>query len=177
MATASLTIQRVYSESKDGKAFLRRVIRDCLSYSDEQWAVCADESTGWKLKFYRTVRGNVGDPDAVVEVQTDIEVGYPSSSRFGMVKTFHDSSEVEVPRIRRLYVRGSDAAVIAALVLNGSTLHMEASAGSTSSSHLGLAFYRLTASVKGVPHSAVAVGTDTVCRDGKPIIQGAIAVD
>lgn len=176
MATTSLTIQHVQHESKEGKALLRRVIRNCLSY-DEQWEVCADESTGWKLKFCRTVKGKVGDPDSVVEVQTDIAVGYTSSSRFGMVKSFYDASEVYVPRIRRLYVRGSDAAMIATFVLNGSALNMKASAGSTSSSRLGLAFYRLMASVKGIPHSAVAIGTDTVCRDGKPIVQGAIYVD
>jgi hypothetical protein len=178
MATASLTLQRVQAASKEGKAFLRRVIRDSQDSSrDSDWTVSANEATEWQLKFYRTIKGTIGNPDAEVEVQTDIAVGYPNDRMFGRVKSFSDSAEVYVPRITRLCVHGMDVAVIATFVLDGSSLHMEASAGSTSSSEHGLAFYSLTASMRGLSWSSVSIGSDTVCKDGRPIIRGAIDVD
>ena len=173
------TIQRVELDTKDGKKFLRRVIRDNQTFDwDEEWRIDARPSTEWKLRFYRTQKGELGDGDNDIEVQTEHAVRLPSERETGDVKSFSDSQSVFVPRPLSLLISSCDVATVAQFLLDGYSLRIEASAGSSNSSEFGLSFiYVLLQKRKPDGRTlTVQLQGDTVAKDGRPICSGAVSV-
>lgn len=170
-----LTLQAVSADSKDCVKFLRKVIRDNESARyGEGWRVRANAATGWKVRFERTVRGETGEPDREVEVQTDFAVTLPGKT--GMIQSFTDSKPVMVCSPRQVWVDGSDASIVAKLLADGSRLSITATSGSTHSSQHGLSFYMLEATFPGVPYGEIQIGHTTTAKDGETLVSGAICI-
>jgi hypothetical protein len=175
MATCESTYQSVALATKEGKAFLRKVLRDNerAGWSDG-WTADARESDGWRVDFSRTIKGETGEPDASVNVRTDLVVML-SGKTGAEVASFSDSRPVCVPRPKRLFMHGSDATALVSLLIHGADrLTIHSSSGSTSSSEHGLAFAHLGVRVHGEQYSEVQVGGTTVYKDGGRIVSGSI---
>jgi len=163
------TYQSVEIESKEGKRFLRQVIRDC------DWRERASAGTDWRVEVSRTIKGATGQPDTTVTVRTDAVVG--KSGKLGLVQAFSDSKPVQVVAPSAMFCWNTESAVLAKMLLDGSRLTICASSGSTHSSQLGLAFYRLEATISGCAYGSVVVGCETVSKDGQTIISGAVSIN
>lgn len=174
----TVTLQRVELDTKEGKRFLRRVIRENEELRcNEMWSVDACPAQGWKLRFYRTVKGDIGDPDREVEVMTDETVGIPRESECGEVKAFEDSQPVIIPHPTRLWLNMSPVSTLAEHLAKGGKVRIEASAGSTTSSCSGLAFLTLdlTSRCKTGRTSCVTL-SQTVFINGRTVCSGAVCV-
>ena len=171
------TFQSVQVGTKEGKAFLRKIIKHnerCMM--NEEWRAYAGPSNNWCWRFSRTIKGEVGEPDQHVEVQTDAKVCLPSDSKTGCeVQSFHDSKPVWVSRPRACYMNG-DTAVVAKLLADGWAFEIEASAGSTSSSEYGIATYNVFAKMPN-SYYGVYVGGETITVNGKQVVRSVVDVN
>lgn len=169
------THQSISIDSKDGKAFLRKVANKRQDWAEE-WQLFANASEGWKLTFWRSVKGEIGEPDAYVTVETDSVVRQDGES--GVVKPFEDAAEVTVPTASRVWLRGPDARTAAKLLLDGWHFRVQHGAGSTSSSRHGLAFLSLHAERRGPKLNdnwdTVEVGGSTTLVNGTIVVRGAV---
>jgi len=165
------TLQLLAVAGKDGRAFLRRVVKGC---NGEDWRVRASATSDWRLVFRRVVKGAVGEPDVDVEVHTDVEICFPGDGCFGKRQSFFDSQPVTVVRPQSVFLSGSDVSALAKLLLDGCSLSITASAGSTRSSEHGLSFYTLGVGLPDAPHSVLAIGGETVAKDGRTLVAGAV---
>jgi len=168
-----LTMQRVALDSKEGRKFLRRVVRDQNESSyDERWSARASVETDWQFMFTRKVVGPIGDADQYVEVQTDIPCR--CTHQGGTKRSFSDADEVQTVTPRRVWIDGGSAAIVAKLALDGWRFRVEVSSGSTISSRLGLAFYSLEASTPSICYASLTIGGETITANGRTITSGAI---
>jgi hypothetical protein len=95
----------------------------------DEWSLRAGEDTDWKVVFHRRIDGDIGEPDATVDVETDSIVRLTGETR--RVKAFSDSQEVTVPPCRSVWLHGRDAPLVAKFLLDGWHLRVTHSAGST----------------------------------------------
>jgi hypothetical protein len=132
------TRQTVESGTKEGRKFLRKVIRENMELRwNEEWKVRADEFTGWKLEFRRDVKADeAGNADREIRVQTDIEIR--NNVKSGSAKTFHDSQEVTIPDVQSVNMSGPKLAMVVGLILDGYRLELNSSRGSQNSSKHGI---------------------------------------
>jgi len=169
------THQFISIDSKEGKAFLRKVARSWHEWRQE-WSFRASKDADWKITFSRTIRGEVGEPDACVTVETDACV--TQCGHTGRVKSFDDSDEVIVPEATRVWLSGSDARTAATLLLDGWRFDVCHSAGSTSSSKHGLAFLSLRVERRGSKAKdnwdSLEIGSASVLVNGIFVIRGAV---
>jgi hypothetical protein len=169
------TVQFIAIDSKEGKAFLRKVARSWHEWRQE-WHFRASAETDWKVTFTRTVKGEIGEPDAYVTVETDAVVGRRGNT--GLVKSFHDSDEVVVPAATVARLSGADARTAATLLLDGWRFEVSQSAGSTSSSKHGLAFLSLHVERRGSKAKdnwdSLEIGCASVLVNGQFVVRGAV---
>lgn len=171
----STTIQSVEIDSKDGRTFLRKVAKHNLNSSySEEWRVYAGDSSSWKVQFRRTIKGAVGSPDEDIEVDTDIVVRL--RGKFGQQQSFSDAKPVIVLTPHAIHLSGSTAGLFAKLAMDGWRFEVCGSSGSTSSSEYGLAFYSLNATHPDFPYANLAVGGDSVSKDGRCICSSAVSI-
>ena len=162
-----ITIQQASLDTNTGKGLLRKIVRH-KSTSNDEWTLHASEAEHWKIVFTRKTRGELGDPDTEVVVETDSAVR--QRGKTGLVRSFHDSEEVTVPQTRWISLWACDTATVAKLLLDGWSLEVTHSAGSTNSSREGIAFSYLSL-VKGC--QGVEIGGQTVYVRGKQVCSGA----
>ena len=168
----STTTQAISVESKEGRAFLRKVSRSQSLKWREEWSLYASKETEWKVVFQRTVVGGIGDPDQYVEVSTDSVVAF--SGETGKSRYFADSEEVLVPQCERVSLSSSDCRTAARFLSEGDwRLCVSHSRGSTSSSKHGLGFIRLTLERRGSSWDILGIGSETVLVNGVRVIAGA----
>ena len=174
------TMQRIELDSKDGKKFLRRIVRDNDKVNwDEEWRAHAASDTEWKLRFYRTQKGEIGDADAEIEVQTGETIGLPGKRSIGNVLSFDDAEPVYVAPPKRLHLSGRDAATVAQFIADGYTIKIEASAGSSNSSRHGLAFYYVLMTKRHADtgrYVTVQLYDHTVTKDGQVLCSGNVLI-
>ncbi len=171
----SLTLQSVAIDSKDGRTFLRKVMRENGQFSDN-WTVWAAPETDWQCKFRRTIKGKLGEPDEDVEVLTDATIRQPAPRELGNVKSFGDCQPVMVCSPRSVHFNGSTASMLAKLLIDGARLEVIASAGSTHSSQYGLSFYHVSATLPDMPYGNLTIGYDTVAKDGCCLCSGSVSI-
>ena len=164
------TCQFASLDSNTGRGLLRKVARHEPKWRDE-WSLRAGEDTDWKVVFHRRIDGDIGEPDATVDVETDSVVRFQGKT--GLRQAFADSKEVVVPQCRSIWLRGRDAALVAKFLLDGWHLRVTHSAGSTSSSEHGLSFVYLSL-VKDCDE--VEIGSWTVLVNGTQVCSGACIV-
>lgn len=173
-STMATTRQTIQLASKEGKAFLRKVIKHNATCSmREDWSLRASPATDWKVVFERTIPGEVGEPDEEVIVTTDQVVTIYGKT--GAVKSFDDSQEVIVCEPRRVNLNG-ETPLAAKLLLDGFSLEVHCSSGSTSSSRHGLSFYTLTARNRELSHYSLTIGGETVAKDGQQILSSVVGI-
>lgn len=172
-----LTMQRLSADSKDCAKFLRKIIRDneTCRYG-EGWGMRASDATEWRLKFDRTIKHGIGEPNEEIEVESDIQIRMPGEREYGMIQSFHDSKPVMVVRPSSLHMNGSTLSVLCKLVADGAKLSITATSGSTSSSHEGLSFYFLEATLPGITYGRVTIGSVTTAKDGRTLCSGAVSI-
>lgn len=161
------TVQSASLETNTGKGLLRKIVRHKPTWNDE-WTLHAGESTGWRIVFTRKTRGELGEPDVEVVVETDEVV--QQRGHTGVVRSFHDAEEVTVPPTRWISLWTSDTATVAKFLLDGWSLEVRHSAGSVNSSREGIAFAYLSL-VKGC--QGVEIGGQTTYVNGKQVCSGA----
>lgn len=173
MATATAdTFSTVDLSTRDGKKFLRRV----EARWREEWQILADDSDGWRIRFWRRVDpASPGDAGATVTVETTETVA--NYSRPGIDG---DAGEyrrpVAVPAPRRVTLTGTAARTAAGLLANGWRLCIESNRGSVTSSDYGLAFLTLEAYRPGAGErlaQTVTIG-ETVCVNGAVVCRGPV---
>lgn len=166
--------QFVELSSADGIKFLKRVARDngVLS-SDSSWRVYARASDGWRLTFWRTVKGEIGDGEARVTVCTDYVV--PICGRRGSAVTaFSDCQPIIVAEPCGFHLSNDTAGLCAKLLAEGAKLSIECSAGSAHSSEHGLSFYSLSVDLPKFQFATMTLGGDTIAKDGRTLCSGAV---
>jgi len=157
------THQTVDLETKEGKTFLRKVIRD------RNWTLVANRPD-FRVRFVREILGRTGEANARVEVTTEFKISKQRKS--GEVKAFWDSEPVQVPEATWIHIR--DASVFARLYLSGYTnWEIEACGGSTASSKQGLAFLSLRGNFPNT-YESVSIGGESVFKNGVQILSGAV---
>jgi len=169
------THQTISINSQECRAFLKKVANKRQDWAEE-WSLYANASDGWKVTFWRSVKGAIGEPDAYVTVETDSIVW--QDGKTGRVKPFDDSEEVIVPAATRVWLRGGDVRTAAKLLLDGWHFRVQHSGGSTSSSRHGLSFLSLKAERRGVKVNdnwdTVEVGGSTTLVNGTIVCRGAV---
>lgn len=172
---ATSTIQSITIDSKEGRAFLRKVARSRHEWREE-WHFRASPETDWKIVFSRTVKGDVGEPDVCVTVETDAVVSLYGKT--GLVRSFDDSDEVRVPQATVARLSGPDARTAASLLLDDWRFEVLHSAGSTSSSKHGLAFLSLHVEKRGLKADdnwdSLEIGSASVLVNGDFVVRGAV---
>lgn len=168
------TMQRVASESKEAKTFLRKVARDYERLGwKEEWDVRANAGTDWKLRFTRTVKGEIGEADSEIVVDTDWQVTRDKSGE--LRQSFDDAKPVMLATIKGLTLRGAHLVTLCGLLASGARLHIGAHAGSSASSQFGLSFYDIE--VTGPSFKGLTIGTQTVAVNGNRVICGDVSID
>jgi len=171
---AIITSQAVAIESKEGRAFLRKVARSRHEWRNE-WRAHADHGTNWNVTFTRTINGGIGDPDHVVTVETDAHVHLYGKS--GLLPE-EGPARVRVPAADRLWLTGADARTAARLLLEGWRFTVVHSTGSPSSREHGLAFLYLSVERRGKSAAdnwdSLVLGGQSVLVDGEFIVRGAV---
>ena len=168
---------KIEVESKEGRAFLRRVAKQNMSSNmNEEWRVLASPATDWKLVFRRTIRAKrIGDFDQDIEVETDCLVSLPS--KVGReVQPFHDAKPVFVMTPSYLHFNGNSG-IVAKLLADGFRLEVTASAGSSNSSRHGISTYSVNAVNRQLGFYGLQIGTETVAMNGHVLIMGAVGVN
>ena len=168
------TIQSIKVDSKEGKAFLRKVARSNHSWR-EQWTFSASADDGWRIKFGRNVKGAIGEPDAYVTVETDAVVG--KDGKWGLIQR-EEGSEVFVPEATRVWLHGSEVRTAAKFLSDGWRFSVEHDPGSISSSKHGLTFLHLQIEKHGEKASdnwdALQIGCTTTFVKGTIVARGAV---
>ena len=164
----NITHQTVALDSKEGKAFLRKVARTRHEWPQE-WHLRASPETDWRITFIRPILGAVGEPDQRVEVCTDSVVRLDGES---------GTTPVIVPAAQYCCLSGSYVRTAAKLLLDGWRFEISHSSGSTSSSEYGLAFLSLHAERRGTGVNdnwdTVEIGSASVAVNGTFVIRGAV---
>lgn len=168
---AGNTVQTISADSVEGKRFLRAV-RDRDYAMDAMWKVRASAATDYKLEFSREIAGGIGEPNKYVTVLTDIYVSGMKHVETQTKQSFSDSKPVLVLAPRSIWLNWSTVKLLAKFILDGATLNVSASAGSTASSEHGLAFYSLEARFGAF--ADVSIGGETITVNGKVICQGVV---
>ena len=168
-----LTMQRVELGTKEGKAFLRKVIRDYdrLPY-DEGWTLRCNEGTQWRVRFERTVKGELGEPDQSVSVDSDCEIA--RRGKAGVDDGYGAERPITICEVRHIVFTGCDVAALCSLLLEGAPLCVVASRGSQASSELGLSFYFVE--VCGGDFRGVRIGGETIAANGRTICSGSVRI-
>lgn len=152
------TTHRVDNDTDRAK-FLRRVLRE------NGWSMHARADDDWQITFRRTIKGKPGDPDVDVAVRLNDKISIVG--KWGAQKSFSDAAEVIVPKPTRAWLNYGSVQTAAKFLLDGSHFLICGSAGSTSSSHHGLAFVSLEAMVRDdhvmLGHQSVYVNGRMVC--------------
>ena len=172
MTTTFPTCQRVSIDSKEGRTFLRKIIRDNGGFRDDGWRAYASASTDWCVEFRRTISGAIGEPDQDVLVTTDCKVRH--SGKTGLIQSFTDSTPVMVATVRAIHLSGSSCSLFADMLMRGFTPQIESSSGSTKSSEYGLAFYELALIHPDHPYCGLSIGGATT-KDGDCIACGCMS--
>lgn len=168
------TMQQVAMESKEGKAFLRKVVRDNQRLGwNEEWDVRANASTDWKLRFTRVVKGEIGEADSEIVVDTDLEAGRAKSG--DIRQSFSDCKPVQMATIKGLTLRGADLVTLCGVLSQGAGINIAAHAGSSSSSQHGLSFYQ--AELSGEGFKGLSIGSQAVAVNGQRVICGDVSID
>lgn len=145
--------------------FLRKVLRE------DGWVISARKESDWNVRFHRTIRGKIGEPDIEVDVIMDDKVCV--QGRFGQVRSFSDSEEVYIPEPTRIHLSYASVHTVARMLLDGCFLYVLGSAGSTSSSKHGLAFLTLECRLKGID-DRITIGHPSVYVNGRMVICGTV---
>ena len=176
-ATLRNTKSTVSHDSKEGKRFLRKVIRE--NKQGAGWCARASvrnmtEKYGneyWAVSFEREVPPkNVGDASVDIEVTMDFCIRV-SPSHFGTKASFSDAKEVNIPRPTTAFFMYGDVAALALAIINGCDVSIEASHGSTNSSQHGIG----TTSVRTLDRKnrcTYTIGNDTMYVNGSRVISG-----
>jgi len=177
-ATFMNTKSTVSYDSKEGKRFLRKVIRE--NKAGAGWCARASArnmteeygSESWAVSFEREVPPkNVGDASVEVEVTTDFCIRV-SPSQFGTKASFSDAKEVNVPRPTTAFFMYGDVAALALAIINGCDVNIEASHGSTNSSQHGIGTTSVRVSDRK-NRCTYTIGNDTMYVNGSRVISGA----
>lgn len=162
MIRALNTTQHLELESKEGKAFLRKVLKHNTECSyREDWRLFANESQDWFVTFRRDVEGETGEPDVEVIVKTDVKVTNYQTL---------DEKDVPVPSPVGMSLDGSSTKAFCKLYMAGFTrISTSACAGSENSRAHKLAFGRVKMSD---PQGGMEVwlSEQTVFVDGRSVI-------
>jgi hypothetical protein len=138
------TRQILSLDTKDGKRFLRKVIRDNEQASWNQgWIIRARREDGWRLSFDRTIAGKVGQPDLNVSVVTDYRI--PSRGKWGAHSSFSDDKPVTIHEPNYLTATTHRTNSMAFFIAEGWRLELCTNRGSTNSSRHGIGFIELQA--------------------------------
>lgn len=174
--TPTDTRQAIKTDSKDGKAFLNKVIRECKS-SSRRWEVSADttDPAQWKAIFTCTIKGNTGDPDVDVRVRTDITIRVIQSQFNKVHKEGSGYTDVVVPPVKGLDISYSDVIHFCDCVIAGCSFSIDCSCGSQSSSAHGIVMLGLRAHNHKRGYS-VRVGHDTWVVQGDQVCFGSVRV-
>ena len=176
--TPSPTRQSVESDSKEGKAFFKRVIRD-MKASTAKWNVRSQDGESdeyrkvFNLSFHRTIKGEIGSPDVDVRVLTDVTVTAHLRD-FGIVnQSDSEYTPVKIPLPISIDISYSNVIHLCDCILAGFTFSIEANVGSISSSRHGIAMVGVRARnrVKGY---TVAVGHDSWIINGNQVCWGCV---
>jgi hypothetical protein len=160
------TLQSASLDTNTGRNLLRKIVRHTPTHNDE-WTLRAGENTDWKVVFTRRIQGELGEPDSEVVVETDSTVRIVGET--GRRRPFHDAEEVTVPATRRIGLWCRDSAMVAQFLLDGWSLEVQHSAGSTHSSQHGMAWSSLRL-VKGL--ATLTVGFPTIYVHGVQVCSG-----
>lgn len=171
------TFNSVDLETRDGKKFLRRVIREnetLSSLHSEQWTAHASPETQFTLEFYRRVRGNVGDAEQEIRVRTTTKFSLYYEA--GEKQSFYDSDPVILLPCRGVYLGATDTMRLCYFLKeDGVRLSIEGHAGSTSSSKHGIAFYAIHINWKSLPgHGGIQIGSESISVKGIPVCSGSV---
>jgi hypothetical protein len=168
------TYQAVDIATKDGRKFLQKVIRDNnapVGRWGRGWSAYASGETDWKIEFRRNVEGEKGCPDVWVTVRTSETVR--RSGKTGSHRTFSDAEPVYIPEpVRMSSTSNSRTNQIARALLDGHTVEIELSRGSTNSSQHGIGFIHLQISQQ-YPGGSVTLDTTTFVH-GKCVCSGSV---
>ncbi len=93
------TLQRAESGSKELAKFIRQLAGGKSKLS---WTCRASEATDWRIRFDATIKGELGEPDEEIELQTDIKISMRGP--IGEVSSFEDSKPVIVRSPRYIYL-------------------------------------------------------------------------
>lgn len=167
VATATETIDH---RSKQGKSLLRSIVR-CSELYPHSWALRASKAGLWRIRFERCVRGKSGQPDSYCTAVLDSKV--IQHGRVGWVRPFDDASEVVVPECQSIFLAHDDCKLAAQFLLDGWTLAVVASCGSTSSSAHGISTLSLHAYPPFLVGTSVVIGGQTLVVNGHRVICGA----
>lgn len=170
------TFQTFKHNTVEGRKFLKRVIRENenLDYS-EQWSVRANPGTDWRLEFRRVFKEELGDPERIVTLMSDVTVWvYRPETR----QSFADSEPVVICGCRYISIHAiRDVAVLCSLMCHDDfRIYAESSSGSTSSSKFGISTYYLEAQTKQL-HGKVRIGNETMAVNGRRVISGSIEIE
>ena len=154
-----------HAAGNDRAKFLRKVLRE------SGWTISARKESDWNIRFHRTIRGKIGEPDVEVDVIMDDHVYI--QGRFGNVRSFSDSEEVYIPEPTRIHLSYASVHTVAKMLLDGCSLYVLGSAGSTNSSKHGLAFLSLECRLKGID-DRITIGHPSVYVNGRVVICGTV---
>ena len=158
------TSQTVAIDSAPGRKLLRQIVKD-----PDEWTANASESTDWLLVLTRTVAGELGEPDAVVTVKTDLSL--KPRGKVGQVDDCSgDGTSVFVPAITRIHLSHFDLPDVCQLLLDGWRIGSTTSVGSYNTSKLGLAYQQLFAYRRHY-HSGPTI-SETTYQNGKQLTCG-----
>jgi len=176
ITTATDTRQEIAHESKEGKAFLRRVVRDCKQ-SKSRWWLTADttDANRWKVIFHRTVKGAAGDPDVDVRVKTDITIGVQPNDFNKVYDEGSPYQAVIVPPIKGIDIDYSGVTHFCDCVLADCSFMIERNCGSQSSSKHGIVMLGIRAYNRKRGYQ-VTIGHDTWIVNGDQVCWGSIRV-
>jgi hypothetical protein len=173
----SHTYTPLSSESKEWNRFLKRVIRDNEASLDWQcnWDLYASLETDWFLEFRRTIKGQIGDPDKLIVVRSDLQVRIDYCP--GMSQSFSDSDPVMLAECKSIHISSYDMIVACTLLQNaGPRVWVTGSAGSTSSSKLGLSFYDVQIGWSALRGRYVNLGHQSVAVNGRSVCSGSVSL-
>lgn len=158
-----MTMQKIEIATKDGKKFLRKVMRE------DGWDCYARKAEGWTLTFRKEIKAKqVGDPDSQILVETDCILGERGNT--GRTQAFHDAEPVDVPAATRMRLSTGDTSLMAKLLMADMKPVISYSAGSVHSSRHGLAFVSLRMTDR-LTYGGVSFG-ETIYKDGQVLTIG-----
>lgn len=170
------TRQRADVDSKEGKAFLRKVVKECKGHA-YKWSIgseTSEEPDTWFATFHKQINGELGSPDIDIHVRTNIAIRL-TPEHFGCTeqKEYEDYSPLTVPEIRAIQFDYDDVIHFCDCALRGFTFRAERCLGSISSSKHGI----VTIGVRARSYEAgytTRIGTDTLIVNGQPVTFGSI---